>query len=585
MKKYQRQRAWLKRISSAFFVSIIITIVLLLTTIITWQLALRSLEDVKAEAAQQRETAFSGSLAFRLGFYEQLALSSVALFRTSNTVTIDDWQLYVNHLQEMNNITAARQFGYSKYVPASSPLTPAGVMARHGVERYNLRPAYEKPLFAPVIFMNAQDQNQAQRMVGYNLWSDPVMRGAMERARDTGEVQVSDADVFNRNQQNPSGIGSFLVFAPLYKQDQSLNSTQNRRAAIRGFAFVLIDGKALLGSVSQYTRTPGTLISVSGQFTGPIYTDKHFDRLAKQSYAHVTKQTLRLYGQQWHIRYAFDERQLVGSGTARQPTVILLVGLGMTLLISYVVYLLMRLRATELHQQQMRQINVAKDDLLSLVSHQLRTPITSIKQHLGMVLEGFAGKASGTQRQFIQEAYDSNERQLATVNEILQVARVESGRLVLEKSLTDMNQLLEEVVSEMEHKSRQNNQRLQVNKLKRTITIQADEHMLRTALNNVIGNAIKYTPKKGAVRVTMTATKENIRIRVKDNGIGIAEQDVERIFQKFQRLPEAEQHVADGSGVGLYLAQQLVAAHGGSIVVDSTIGQGSTFTVILPRNP
>ncbi|HSD55821.1 MAG TPA: PAS domain-containing sensor histidine kinase [Candidatus Saccharimonadales bacterium] len=239
---------------------------------------------------------------------------------------------------------------------------------------------------------------------------------------------------------------------------------------------------------------------------------------------------------------------------------------------------------TVLRQQQreLEQLNNSKDEFISLASHQLRTPATSIKQYLGMIIEGFAGEASPTQLEFIKKAYDSNEHQLSIVNSLLQVAQIDAGSIDLTRIPTDLGKMLTNVVDEHLDSMARREQNLVVNIAEDLPKILVDPHYLRMAFENLVDNASKYTPERGDVAISAQAKGGIVVITVKDTGVGIADENLARLFKKFSRIPNVLSDSVGGSGLGLYWVNRVVELHGGKIEVTSRVSKGTTFVVRLP---
>lgn len=263
---------------------------------------------------------------------------------------------------------------------------------------------------------------------------------------------------------------------------------------------------------------------------------------------------------------------------------VLLLGIFVASLIAYLVLLLIRNRMRELYRQKERAIKIAQDELLSLASHQLRTPATGVKQYVGMVLQGFAGDVPEAQRALLDKAYASNDRQLRIINEILHMAKIGSGRIVLAKQPVNIGDLVSDVVNEQRGDIEAAQHTLELKIPKAQITIMADVHMLRMAIENLLSNAIKYTPRGGKISVHVYRLNKHVNIGVTDTGIGIKASEIDSIFRQFVRLDNETSQQVSGTGIGLYLAKNLVEVHGGTVGVKSRPGVGSTFTISLPTD-
>ena len=229
---------------------------------------------------------------------------------------------------------------------------------------------------------------------------------------------------------------------------------------------------------------------------------------------------------------------------------------------------------------ELQELDQAKDEFVALASHQLRTPATAVKGNLAMLLDGYFGEVAGEQREFLQDAYDANERQMEVIDAILNVARAETGRLRIEKAEVDMAALVDGVVAEHRFEIESRRQQLQWQR-PGALAATADPAKMRMVADNLLSNASKYTPAEGTLRVSLSRTTDGIVLEVADSGVGIAPDDKDRLFRKFSRIDNPLSAVG-GTGLGLFLAAEIVRLHGGEITVESEPGRGSTFRVRIP---
>jgi len=238
----------------------------------------------------------------------------------------------------------------------------------------------------------------------------------------------------------------------------------------------------------------------------------------------------------------------------------------------------------ELRQQitDLRAMNATKDEFIALASHQLRTPATGVKQYLGMLLEGYMGPLSAAQRDFIQKAYDNNERQLGTINDLLQVAQIDANKIVLHREITDLARLIKTVANEFRRIVKSRQQNLIVRGATEPVMVNVDVMRLRMALDNLIDNASKYSEPGTSVLIKLRTDHANAYLDVTDRGVGIASEDMPKLFQKFSRIDNPRSILVGGNGLGLYLVRRIIDAHSGDVTVESEPGKGTTFTVQFP---
>jgi PAS domain S-box-containing protein len=229
-----------------------------------------------------------------------------------------------------------------------------------------------------------------------------------------------------------------------------------------------------------------------------------------------------------------------------------------------------------------RELEKAKEEFVSLASHQLRTPATGVKAFTSMLLDGYAGKLTAKQREFLLKAVDSNERQLQIIDDMLNVARADSGRLVLVLEKLDLADMVAKVVDEQRSTIEGRHQTITVTGPKKGPELVADPSRLRMVIENFLSNASKYTPEKGKLAIDFSADDKLVTIKISDSGVGIAKKDIARLFKKFSRIDNPLSTAVGGTGLGLYLAGKIIELHKGKINVESKIGKGTTFAIQLP---
>jgi signal transduction histidine kinase len=227
-----------------------------------------------------------------------------------------------------------------------------------------------------------------------------------------------------------------------------------------------------------------------------------------------------------------------------------------------------------------------KDGFITHVSHELRTPLTAIKGYSDLMLSGVGGTLEEAQQDFLQTIGRNADDLIAMVNELLDFSEMEaSGRLGVVKRPMDVSALVEEVAEEWRPRMEEKSLGFEVDLSADLPLVEADNRRLRWAMIHLIRNAIQYTPSKGNVTLRLVERNGHVVLDVVDTGIGISEEDRDNLFSRFYRVTNMPEDEVRGLGVGLYLAQAIVEAHGGEIVVDSELGVGSTFSIILPALP
>ena len=254
---------------------------------------------------------------------------------------------------------------------------------------------------------------------------------------------------------------------------------------------------------------------------------------------------------------------------------------GISLIVLVLLVMLIAAYASLLLYKKERTLNRAKDEFVSLASHQLRTPASKVKVLTGMMLEGFEGKLTRQQRAALRNVYKTNNEQLDIINNLLRVVRFDSGKVNLKIEPVNLCDLVRKVVKEISAVIEERQQTLKLKLPARPVTVMADPLSIEMVIENLLSNATKYTPEFGRIWLTVGRRGNTALLTVKDSGVGISKRDQKRLFHKFSRLDNPLSTKVGGTGVGLYLSHKIIALHKGRLRVLSRPKKGSTFTVEL----
>jgi signal transduction histidine kinase len=227
-----------------------------------------------------------------------------------------------------------------------------------------------------------------------------------------------------------------------------------------------------------------------------------------------------------------------------------------------------------------KAVDRMKSEFISVASHELRTPMTSIKGSVDLILSGFAGETSPEMQELLEIAQKSCDRLVRLVNDILDLSKIESGQLKLNLEHIDLTEIAVRSICSVKQLADKTGVRLRVDRPQALPVIEADPDRIEQAITNLLSNAVKFSPPQGEVVVELTADDTWVQCAVRDHGVGIAEKDLHRIFGKFQQLSEGRRR--GGTGLGLAITRGLVDEHRGSIWVESRVGEGSRFIFRLP---
>jgi len=228
-----------------------------------------------------------------------------------------------------------------------------------------------------------------------------------------------------------------------------------------------------------------------------------------------------------------------------------------------------------------REIAVMKNEFVSMVSHELRTPLTSIKGYVDLIVDGEAGEINDIQREFLQIVQENSDRLVSLINDLLDISRIESGRVHLKIEPLEIADVVQGVIDTFRTYAESSNVTLTSHVARNLPRVAADRDRVGQVLMNLVSNAIKYSPGGGSVGVNVKRRGDHIHIEVTDTGIGISEEDQRQLFTKFFRVDSSLTREIGGTGLGLSICKSVIDLHGGEIWVKSREGEGSTFAFSL----
>lgn len=230
-----------------------------------------------------------------------------------------------------------------------------------------------------------------------------------------------------------------------------------------------------------------------------------------------------------------------------------------------------------------KQIDRAKSEFVSLASHQLRTPISAMRWNLELFSTATLAQLNEMQKSYILKIENTLGRMQTLIDDFLNVSKLELGTLVAQRAPFDLTQFFSSILDEYRVYAQQREVEIATNWGDTFGEYVSDSHLLNMAVSNVMGNALKYTPEHGTVYAFTELTDTQLTIQIRDTGIGIPEEDKEMIFTKLFRASNTQVYGASGTGLGLYIVKEAIGILGGTITFESNVGQGTTFTIVLPK--
>jgi signal transduction histidine kinase len=267
---------------------------------------------------------------------------------------------------------------------------------------------------------------------------------------------------------------------------------------------------------------------------------------------------------------------LIGTRYIAEPRIVALI----VLIISAILLILATIITNSF--ERLAEANKMKSEFISIVSHQLRSPLSNLAWTLELLMSGRLGKIEKDQVEYFKILKENSDRMKDLVKDLLIVSRIESARLFLKKEEFSFEELVKEIIKEFEPLAKASNCQIEFSPEENLPKIYGDRYQIRQVIENLLDNAIRYTKGKGMVKIKIKKEKNSVYFEIEDNGVGIPKEDQKFIFQKFFRASNVLKYKTQGTGLGLYISKAIIERSGGKIGFKSQEGKGSTFWFKLP---
>lgn len=559
--------------------SFIVLLAFLSVTFWTWNNAKNNIKKEGQTALDSGVNSATELINRTITTYGEILRSTAGIYNLDTEITEEKWLNYIKYLDIVNRYPGLQGMAFSQVVPANELSEFLANNKQADGSPYTIYPNNPREVYVINRYVISEEEN-FKSIIGYDIFTEPSRSKTMELARDTGKLAVTGNVPRLRDKQ--PGIN---LFVPIYKRNMSLSSIEERRAAILGYVSSGVKIRNLMDGLFSKNITKDSAIQLydSKEINNDrkVYESETYSELAKRKNLIRSEKTFNMYGHDWTL-VAYISNTVPSLNNSRLPNYILYGGITLSFLISAILLIVMISRARAISNEKNREVQEVKDNLISLASHQLRTPATGVKQFISMVLDGYAGKINKEQKIMLEKAYVSNERQLEIINQILHVTRADSGRLVLDKTKVEINELIRNLIEEHRQLFETRQQKVYLKTSAKKINVYADPQYLSMAIDNLLSNANKYSYIKKRINISIQKTKDEVIIAVADNGVGISPEDHHLLFQKFSRIHNDLSVEAGGNGIGLYLCREIIDLHGGTIDVESEPKKGTIFTIKLP---
>jgi signal transduction histidine kinase len=489
----------------------------------------------------------------RLDVYISTLRGAAALFAADEDLAPDDFRRYIERLEIQRWYPGIQGVGWTRRLDHGLAAEPD---ERHAIE-------YLEPL---------DERNRAA--IGYDMYSEPVRREAMRRARDDAEPALSGRVTLVQEIFGPQQAG-FLIYVPVYSGGGVPGTVAERRADLIGFVYSPFRANDLFLGIFGSEEFPRVSFSVyDGHDIRPESLLHASERVAGHSPRFNLANTVEMAGREWTVVFESQPEFEATSAGGALPIVMFA---GLIASIWLFALALSQARARDAAEAA----NRAKSGFLATMSHELRTPLNAIGGYVDLIQLDIPGPTTDQQQLYLRRIQRAQQHLLGLINDVLNFAKLDAGRVVFRMEAVSIPQAVREAETLIVPLARDKG--LVVESVPGPdVSGLGDAEKVRQILLNLLSNAVKFTESGGTVEMRWSATDDEVRIDVRDTGIGVPRERMESIFDPFLQVDADLTRMRQGTGLGLSIARQLARGMSGEITVQSEPGAGSTFTLRLP---
>lgn len=571
--RYLQKLPW-----AVFGISIIITM-------LVWTSFLNYESQLQESKFNSKTTEMTHSILDRLEQYEQVLIGAHGLFSASAEVTPEEWKSFVD-IQLITRYQDIQGIAYLKHITSEEEADNLVTqMHNYGFDDFTIKPEGKRSEYYPVVYLEPLDFRN-ERAIGYDIYSEDKRRAAVNLAKETGQTTLSEKIILVQETGEDTQNG-FLLMVPIYSNEKN-SSAEN-------------DSSSLLGIVDAVFRINNFVDALLGKETFKDIHMRIYDGSVKPENLFFDSNDFFEYKESRidfssvsNIEFANKNWILVFNGVSSQYSQIdeiismisiPIVGISMSFLGFYAFTLFnknLQLSKTTIQYEELKKTNKQKDEFLGILSHELRTPLVPIKGVCKILLDkDYTEKLSEEQKKLIQTIVSNSQRLDAMIDKLLLIQKLEFGRydyqmknLNIKDFMNDINISYSSIMLEKQVEF--------VNSVKDGTAIYGDKNAIHQIFDNLINNALDFVAKENPRIEIGTETQNGKTVFfVKDNGVGIASEQQEKIFNKFYQVDSSISREHGGFGIGLAICKKLVTEMGGTIWVVSQEGKGTSFYFTL----
>jgi signal transduction histidine kinase/AmiR/NasT family two-component response regulator len=558
-----------------WFVLGVFVVLTLLATQYVWNTT-RAADRARFDNAVQTT---NDAIASRLSTYVNVLTGTRGLVVADPTLPRDSLRAYIRSLNVARRYPGIRGVGVAIRIPVTNIAELEAEMRRGGYPEFQVWPTPAREEVMPIVLLEPQDERN-RGVMGYDMWSEPLRRDAMSRARDSGRPAATQPVVLMQEHE-PVKPKGFLIYTPLYATGTTPPTREQRRDALVGFIYAPFRAADLLEGIFGTQERPevGFTIHDRGELlyaTPDLPRNPRFTEIRRGQIA----------GRVWTIRWV-SRRE--GYGVALLSAAGTFAG-GM--IIAFLLFSLIRVQMRAREQAEataerlrtseaaLQRANVAKDEFLATLSHELRTPMTAIMGWSQML--GEEELDAQTHEMAVDAIRKSATVQAQLIDDLLDVSRITAGKMKIEPEPVELAHVVQSAIDTVRSAAEAKSVAIS-SQIATGIWVNGDERRLQQVVWNLLTNAVKFTPEGGEVFVDLREETTTAAVEVRDTGQGIDPEFMPHIFERFRQADSSTTRPHMGLGLGLAIVRHLVELHGGTIGAESKgEGRGSTFRVRLP---
>lgn len=570
---------------------VIFVVALLLTTVTTFYVnhILQERDKLRFGSSVQ-ET--QDAIVNEMEIYTTLLRGAASFFTANGDATGSEFETYVNRLRLQKFYDGIQGIGYIQHLTNDQKSSFLESFNNDDTNTLAIKPDGEREEYNVIVYLEPKNSlNQAA--IGLDIYNDPIRLDALQRARDTAKPVTSKSVILTKTTKTRQPC--FFIFLPIYESTNVPATVAERRDKITGYVFSPFRSDIVFTKELNSPSLPSLTYKI---YDGMTTDEKHlvYDSVDTNNKTALeynplfqTTRHLTIDGETWTIVYT-NNPTFEQASQKNLPPFIFLGGV----LVSFLFFTLSRsqyiaknnaeIYAHQLQtsQQELQKAIGMRDNFISIASHELKTPVTSLKVYIEVLIRQLTQQGETKVTDYLTKMNRQTDKLTLLIHDLLDVSRLQGGRLTFRKEKFDVSKLVSEVVEGTQQIA--TNHRIII-KGKTQTKVWGDRERISQVLNNLLTNAIKYSPDAKEVIVRLAEKNNHTLISVQDFGIGISKEHQKKIFNRFYRVNDRDKQTYPGLGIGLYISNEIMKQHNGHITIKSRQDRGSTFTFALAHSP